>query len=254
MKLAPRCAWGVPLVFSLLVAACGKGQGQKPSAGGAPAPSASAASASAPPSAAPSAAEVPQPPEPTCRALRVEGQAKVGDVPLVSGALVDGSEWVSLAKGASVTIKHSNSGREIALGGPALFRACRRGREQVLLVKGKVAAGTGMGSRPGAEVLIATPVAGIRYGDADFTLTLTDKQLSVEVRAGQVDVDSAGAKALKTPLHGKDKLLVPLGKPDAVALMARCKEAAETAEATARRVGDRSATEPLGERAQAHVR
>jgi hypothetical protein len=36
--------------------------------------------------------------------------------------------------------------------------------------------------------------------------------------------------------------------------MARCKEAAEAAEATARRVGDRSAPEPLGERAQAHVR
>jgi multidrug resistance efflux pump len=36
--------------------------------------------------------------------------------------------------------------------------------------------------------------------------------------------------------------------------MARCQAAAEAAESTARRVGDRNATEPLGERAQAHVR
>jgi hypothetical protein len=254
MKLAPRYAYGVPLALSLFAPGCSKGSAQHQSAASAaPVPSESAAlAASAAPS--PPAPPPPQPPTATCRALRVEGEANVGDVPLVSGALVDGSEWVSLGKDGSLTLKHSDSGREIALGGPALFRACRRGREQVLLVRGKVRAGTGMGSRPGAEVLIATPVAGIRYGDADFTLTLSDQQLSVEVRAGQVDVDSAAAKALKTPLHGKDKLTAPLGKPDPVALMARCKEAAEAAEATARRVGDRTATEPLGERAQAHVR
>jgi len=257
MKLASRYAYGVPLALSLFAPGCGKGSAPHQSAASAaPAPSESAAapSASAPPSAAPNLAEAAQPRTATCRVLRVEGEAKVGSLPLVSGALVDGSEWVSLGKDGSLTLKHSDSGREIALGGPALFRACRRGREQVLLVRGKVRAGTGMGSRPGAEVLIATPVAGIRYGDADFTLTLSDKQLSVEVRAGQVEVDSASAKALKTPLHGKDKLVVPLGKPDPLALMARCTEAAEAAEATARRVGDRAATEPLGERAQAHVR
>jgi hypothetical protein len=166
---------------------------------------------------------------------------------------IDGSEWVSLAKGASLTLKHARSGREVSLMGPALFRACRRGREQVLLASGKLAAGSGMGSRPGAEVLIATPVGAVRYGDADFTLTLDDKKLSVEVRAGQVDVDSATSKQLKSPLHAKDKLVVPLGKPDVVSLMARCKAAAEQAETSARRVGDRSAPEPLGERAKAHV-
>jgi hypothetical protein len=48
--------------------------------------------------------------------------------------------------------------------------------------------------------------------------------------------------------------VVPLGKPDAAQLLERCKAAAEQAEATARRVGDRDAPEPLGERAQANVR
>jgi len=252
----PRAASAVLL---LLACACGKGpHAERAATGGAPAAdlstSAASASASASVSPVPSVDLSQQPPEPTCRALRVEGEAKVGDVPLVSGALVDGSEWVSLGKGASLTLKQSNSGREIALAGPALFRACRRGREQVLLAKGKVMAGTGMGARPGAEVLIATPVGGVRYADADFSLTLDDKKLSVEVRAGQVELDSAGLKPLKSPLHAKDKLSVALGKPDAVALMARCKEAAEAAEATARKVGDRSSPEPLGERAQAHVR
>ncbi|HYQ17730.1 MAG TPA: hypothetical protein VEQ58_18280, partial [Polyangiaceae bacterium] len=215
--------------------------------------------ASAAPSAtvstAPSAA--PAPTEPTCRALRVEGDAKVGEVALRSGAEVDGSEWVRLGAGASLTLKHTVSGREIALAGPALFRACRRGREQVLLAKGKVQGGSGMGSRPGAEVLIATPIAAVRYGDADYTLVLDDKKLTVEVRTGQVEVDAATDKpppGLKSALRAKDKLSLPLGKPDAASLMARCKAAAENAEATARRVGDRSAPEPLGERAQLHVR
>src|SRR5438128_1650921 len=103
MKLAPRYAYGVLLGLSWFAPSCGKGSAQQQSAAsGAPTPSESAAalSASAPPSAAPQA---PQPPTATCRVLRVEGEAKVGDLPLVSGALVDGSEWVSLGKGGSLT-------------------------------------------------------------------------------------------------------------------------------------------------------
>lgn len=214
----------------------------------------SPASASASPEV--SAAPLAPPRAPTCRALRVMGDAKLGDAVLLPGAELDGSDWVRLGKGASLTLKHASSGRELSLAGPAIFRACRRGREQVLLAEGKVTVGTGMGARPGAEVLIATPVAGVRYADAEFSLTLDEKRLSVEVRAGQVEVDPASpaSKAPKSPLHGKDKLVIPLGRPDVVALMTRCKEAAEAAESSARKVADRSLPEPLGERAQAHVR
>src|SRR4051794_12124377 len=97
MKLAPRYAYGVPLALSLFAPGCGKGSAPHQSAASAaPTPSQSAAALSA--SAAPSLAEAAQPPPATCRVLRVEGEAKVGNLPLVSGALVDGSEWVSLGK------------------------------------------------------------------------------------------------------------------------------------------------------------
>lgn len=252
------CVFGLGLAW--LALGCGKSPGNQPSVG----------SAAPPASAAPSAALAPTVPEPsaaaplrepTCRALRVEGEATLGSSAVTSGAELDGSDWVTLGKGASLTLKHASSGREIALAGPARFRACRRGREQVLLARGKVIVGNGMGSRPGAEVVIATPVAGVRYGDGDFTLTLDEKRLSIEVRAGQLEVDPAWApdtqgapKPPKSPLRAKDKLAIPLGKPDVAALMSRCQQAAEAAEASARKVGDKNAPEPLGERAQAHVK
>lgn len=250
----------LPLGFALALLACGKNPGNQAGAGttAASASASAAAELVAPASPAPSAVPAPPPREPICRALRVDGEATLGTAPLVSGAEVDGSEWIKLAKGASVTLKHAASGRELSLAGPAVFRACRRGREQVLLAQGKVTVGSGMGARPGAEVVIATPVAAVRYGDADFLLALDDKRLSLEVRTGQVEVDpalppAAGAKPPKTPLHAKDKLSIPLGKPDVADLMARCKAAAEAAESSARRVGDKTATEPLGERAKIHV-
>jgi hypothetical protein len=246
--------------------ACGKGGRDHATAAADDSASAAISAVAPAPSAAISdaahaAQAAPPPRDPTCRALRVEGEAKLGEAPLVSGAELDGSDWVTLGPGASVTLKHASTGRELALAGPARFRACRRGREQLLLARGKVMVGSGMGARPGAEVVIATPVAAVRYADADFMLQLDEKRLSVEVRAGQVEIDSAApalgsanAKGLKSPLHAKDKLVVPLGKPDVALLMSRCQTAAEASAETARKVGDKSAPEPLGERAQAHVR
>jgi hypothetical protein len=243
-----------------LLCACDKGASEKGKGHAAASASfADGASAPAPASANPDVSGPPPPPprrDPTCRALRVEGEAKLGEAALSQGAELDGSDWVRLGAGASLTLKHASSGRELALAGPAVFRACRRGREQVLLAEGKVTVGAGMGARPGAEVLIATPVGSVRYADAEFTLALDRKRLSVEVRAGQVEVDPAVlvVPPAKSALHAKDKLVIPLGKPDVPALMLRCKDAAEAAESSARRVGDRSLPESLGERAQAHVR
>jgi hypothetical protein len=198
--------------------------------------------------------------EPTCRALRVEGDAKVAGVPVSSGATLDGAEWLELAAGASLTLKHTTSGRELAVSGPALLRPCRRGREQLLLARGKVQAGAGMGARPGAEVLIATPIAAVRYADAEYSLALDEKRLAIELRAGQVELDAsptapaAVTRAIKSPLRGAEKLSLALGKPSPTEAMARCKEAAEAAEASARAVGDKTSSTPLGERAQAHVK
>lgn len=231
-------------------AACGK----RASVGPAPSASASALAAPTPSVTASASSAEPPPPAPTCRAMRVVGDAKLGDAPLASGAELDGAEWVTLAPAASLTVKHTSTGREIFMSGPARFRACRRGREQVLLAAGTVQAGAGMGARPGAEVLIATPLAALRYGDADFKLTLSDKQLRVDVRAGQVELDSASERPVKSPLRAKDKLTLPLGNPEPAELMSRCQAAAEQAVATGRKVADASASEPLGERASAHVK
>jgi hypothetical protein len=270
LETSARFTLSIGLVLSLV--ACGKGSGEHGKSGS-PAPSESAVAsagpvvASAAPVPAPVAAPAPQTSK--CRALRVVGDAMLGAAPLASGTQLDGSEWVTLAKDASLTVIHPTSSRELSLAGPAYFRACRHGREQLLLASGVVTVGTGAGSRPGAEVLIATPVGAVRYADADFTLKLDDKKLSVEVRAGQVEVDApataatpptiasptkSSPKGFKSPLHAKDRLVVPLGKPEPVRLMATCKAAAELALETARKVADRGAPEPLGERAQANVR
>jgi hypothetical protein len=218
--------------------------------------SASVAAGAAVPSARASSA---QPPAlaPACRALRVSGEAKLveSDERVEAGAIVDGSDWISLATGAKVTLKHTASGRELSLTGPAKFRACGQGREQVLLARGSLVAAAGMGSRPGAEVFVATPVAAVHYGDAELSLVLDDKQLSVSVRAGSVEIEPLPApkKPVKSPLLAKDRLTLALGKPDAAKLVLACRAAAEQAEASARRVADASATEPLGQRAKAHV-
>ncbi len=264
MKLETRLASTLSLGLALWSVACGKSSGDHGKSGSAAASETTAAGGvPAVASAAPSAVAAPALPTSKCRVLRVVGDAMLGAAVLASGTQLDGSEWVTLAKNASLTVIHPTSSRELSLAGPALFRACRHGREQLLLVRGVVTVGTGAGSRPGAEVLIATPIGAVRYADADFTLKLDDKKLSVEVRAGQVEVDAAAStasapksspKTLKSPLHAKDTLVVPLGKPDAVRLMATCKAAAELALETARKVADRSAPEPLGERAQANVR
>jgi hypothetical protein len=259
MKHGMRLGCLMPLLVTAALGGCSKGdkrQANASASASASPPTLSSPALSSPVSAVASTAPAPAPVA-RCRAIRVSGEAKVGDAPLASGELLDGEAWASLGKDASVALKHTATGRELNISGPALFRACRRGREQVLLARGKVEAGTGMGVRPGAEVLIATPLAAVRYGDAELSLVLDDKKLSLAVRAGQVEVEpqpEKPGKPVKSPLHAKDKLTLPLGKPDPHALMAHCKQAAEAAEASARRVGDRSAPEPLGERAQAHVR
>lgn len=222
----------------------------------APAPSSSAATTVAAPSSPLLVESAPAPPSPppTCRALRVVGDAKVGAISLQSGTVLDGSEWVELAAGSSFTLKHAASGRELSVAGPALVRPCRRGREQLLVARGTVRGGGGVGVRPGAEVLIATPVAAVRYADAELEVALTEKQLRVEVRAGEAEVDSATDRAIESPLRAKQKVMVPVRKPDPKSLMARCRAAAERAVETGRKLGDTSAPEPLGERASAHVK
>jgi hypothetical protein len=256
-----RMRLGLGLLLCLLGAGCSKGTSEtKPQASAAASPP-RALPAASPAASAPERVPLPTEPvsaAPSCRALRVTGAAEVGDAhrPLGSGSLLDGTEWVTLGANGKLTLKHSASGRELSLTGPALFRPCGRGREQVLLVRGNLLSAAGMGARPGAEVLIATPQAAVHYGDAELELRLDTKQMRLAVRAGSVEVEAVPApkNPPKSPLQSKDALTLPVGKVDAAALVNGCKTAAEQAEALALRVTDAQSKEPLGARAQAHVR
>jgi hypothetical protein len=183
------------------------------------------------------------------------GDVRLGDVPVKSGSVVEDSNFLELAAGASLTLKHSSSGREFALSGPARVRACGSGREQLLLARGRLDVAGSLGSRPGAEVLIATPALAVTYADADFSLSLDDKRLRIQVRAGQVEVHAAKpTQKLKPVLRARDELVVALPQTDFSSFAKPCEIAAEAAKAAAERVADASSREPLGQRAQAHAR
>ena len=241
--------------------ACGK-------RGESPAPSASVAFSSTPQSSAtPSTsmthlAQV----KPSCRALAVVGTATVDGAPIVTGTVLDGEHWVELDAGASVALRHSLTSRELRLLGPGLVLPCRHGAEQVLLAQGRLQTSQNLGVRPGAEVLIATPLGTIRYGDAAIDVELGSKGLHLRVKQGEawLDPQAAGVRPFKNPLRSADEVALPPGKIGPTALAEACAAAAEVAAESARRVLGTAAPEPartppgpepsLGERAAAQIR
>jgi hypothetical protein len=188
--------------------------------------------------------------------MKVSGSVALeGGGPLVSGALVDGSAWLELPDKSEVWLKHPPSGRELNVFGPGRVLACRAGREELLLASGKVTTSTGAGARPGAEVLIATPQAALRYGNAELVATTRDGKLALEVRAGETWVEAAdpAAKLKTNPVRPKGKLSLR-GKLGAEALIERCHVLAEAAAESARQVLSPKADSGLGERAATQVR
>jgi hypothetical protein len=239
---------------ALVLCALGSGCKRKPTPP--PAPSAPASSlASAPPVV--SAPFVPRP-VPGCRALAVKGLVTLGDSGVVVGSLLDGDRWLTLASGATLSIKHTQSGRELELIGPATAMVCRRGAEQVLLAAGQVSTSSGMGARPGAEVLIATPTGTLRYGDAALDADLGPRALRVNVKQGEawLEPEALGAPAFSNPLRPpKGRALLAARPLDTKKLLASCETAAKRAEAGARAVvAPGPDAGPLGERVAAHVK
>lgn len=192
----------------------------------------------------------------SCRIVAASGQAMLGADPLAVGTLLDGSAWVSLEQGARLTLKHVESGRELSLSGPARFRACHRGVEQLLLARGTVTTTAGAGARPGAEVLLATPLAALRYTDAELSLTVDERSLAVTLRVGRAELEPSAALpgVARQTLAARKEQRWSSGSSDASALMAACGRAAGLASAAAQRVAERSSAEPLGKRAREHVR
>src|SRR6187551_1830727 len=196
--LAPghRRAW---FVLSLACAcACEKRQvasKANPDASAAPSP---AAAASEPP-----AVSRTMHAKPGCRALVVTGVATVDGAPLATSSLLDGAHWVELAAGASVALRHTQTTREFKLIGPGHALPCRDGAEQILLADGQLSTSANLGVRPGAEVLIATPEAVVRYGDAALDLEFGSKGLRVRVKQGEawVEPEERGKPRFKNPVR-----------------------------------------------------
>jgi hypothetical protein len=248
------------LAGALGAAAC---DGKEPAP---PAPSASAAAPLPSASATPvrTARVPPRHPEVACRALSVTGKVHPlgSDQLLKSAGTLDGRTWLELDKGARMTLRHSRSGRELVVTGPGLVLACRDGEEQFLLAKGGIDTTMGPGARPGAEVLVATPLGTVRYGDASAEIRATGRRVDILARAGMVTLEAASGAKLKGParLVPKSKATIT-GNPAPEALVEACEELAKQAEGLARDVISGSGAGPdggpggksLGERAAAHV-
>jgi hypothetical protein len=219
------------------------------------------ANASAADSAAAPAASAPHvtPAKGACRALVVNGKASVDTIPITTGMLLDGEHWVLLEAGASVALRHSITSREFKLLGPGKVLPCRGGAEQILLARGQLATSANLGVRPGAEVLIATPLGTVRYGDAALDVEVTAKRLNVRVKQGQawLEPEKAGKSSFKNPLStGAEAHLSPLASTAPKALEA-CENDAQRASESALRVvnaGPAGNTSSLGDRAAENMR
>src|SRR5688572_25151432 len=111
------------LLALLALSGCGKDEKSGAAAGSASASAASAAPRAAAPVSAATSASLAPATTPACRALRVSGDARLGSAALTSGSIVDGSEWVDLTDSGKLTLKHTATGRELSIAGPARFRA-----------------------------------------------------------------------------------------------------------------------------------
>ncbi|MEB2310766.1 MAG: hypothetical protein OZ921_19645 [Sorangiineae bacterium] len=234
-----------------------------------PSPEASDGAASATPAATPRPSAPPPPraaaPPRTlgarCRALSVSGAVTMhGGAALAEGAPLDGRSWVELADGARLTVRHADSARELTLTGPATATLCSGGEEQVRLTRGRLTTAAGRGARPGAEVLVATPIATLTYGEAQLELRVEPMKVEARVRSGDAWLEPAGGAVRTGPAHleagGRASVVA---RPRAAAsALEDCQAAAREAQARGREVlappPEEADAGALGDRAARHVR
>jgi hypothetical protein len=178
------------------------------------------------------------------------------------GSLVDENVWLDLADASHLFVKHTTSGRELNFQGPGRVMLCRHGQEQALIASGSVKSSAGVGVRPGAEVLLATPFGTLRYADAALEMQVTKDSASVSVQSGEANLDappkpgsSKESISLVRGPTGKGRLVPYERSPEAQ--IALCQKAAERAEQSGRDVMTPEPTADagtLGERAASHVK
>ena len=189
-----------------------------------------------------------------CRAITVKGlvSAEGGRI-VVAGDPLDRPVWLDLASGAQLAVKHAETAREVVFHGPAHLLPCDRGEERFLMTLGRAVTATWAGARPGAEVLIATPLAVVRYGDATLEVRVEARTLRVQAAVGDGFIDIGdGSPGERVPAGGHAER--KSAGVDVKALVTECDTGARAAESLARDVLSPGGSKaPLGERAAAHV-
>jgi hypothetical protein len=197
-----------------------------------------------------------RPPVEICRAISVSGVVKRrGDAqPLGKHASLDDAPWLTLERGARVSIMHARTAREVALIGPAVAQPCYRRGEAFLLSRGTLRSTAGAGARPGAEVLVATPHGVVRYANASLDLHVSETTVEITVRSGSATFEAAGNGDPKEV--GPEKPFRHEGAPAVVKpLLASCNAASREASGAAEDLGAGDAKgKTLGERAARHFR
>lgn len=209
------------LVLTAVLAAAGCREKPKP----APAASARASARPAPVPRPPSSAGAPKPAPVGCRVLTLQGNAPSAPKP---GDLLDGRSFFELPEGAVLSLRHSETTRELTLKGPGRFRACPKGEELVAVTRGTVTTTSGPGARAGAEVRLATPFGVVRFADAALTLRVTAEEAAVSVTQGYAVVDGRTKEdgPAQSPVSGPRGRSTFRGRSDAKALVAACEKQA----------------------------
>jgi len=201
------------------------------------------------------------PPTKACRALTVKGVVTREDgQKVVTGDLLDRPLWLTVAPGGELAVKHTETTRELVFRGPAKLLPCERGEERFLVTQGLIATAAAAGARPGAEVLIGTPLGAVTYGDGKLDIQVESTRLNVRANAGDAFIfgteapppDSAEAPGKKVPTGKSDDLKA--AAVDVKALVATCDATATASEARGREVLGSGSALPLGVRAAAHAR
>ena len=195
-------------------------------------------------------------PTQVCRVLTVTGSVRDdADHPVLARAALGGETWLELDPGASISVKHAKTAREVRFHGPGRALPCYQGGEVFLLQRGRVETTFGLGARAGAEVLLATPFGVVSYGDATLNASVTDSSLEVLVRQGEAWLEGTAADEAPEKIEKGKKGSRVAAKGNVKALLTRCEKAAEESARRARDVLDRNADKStLGARAAAHLR
>lgn len=184
--------------------------------------------------------------------ISLAGSARLGSGhELNPGERLAGNEAIELEAGSQLHFKHTSSGREWTVRGPARLVPCVEGEEEIILALGSLRAELGAGVRPGAEVLVGTPFGSVRYAHAQADVVVSDRALELTASAGELWLERAEpAPELRVSGSIREKQAERLRPATAVETCARAAAESE-ARAESLLVAGESG---LGQRAASHVR